>query len=327
MQPERQPRVSVVVPSYNHAPYLEEAIGSALATQLPVEVVVVDDGSSDGSPALLEKWAAEEPRLRVFRQANAGAHVALNRAIWLARGELVTILNSDDAYLPGRIEILAEAFAAEPAIAIAGSWLEVVDTEGKVLGVKEGWRTLPPPWQKPGGIGRLGDPALALLESNFLSTTSNFAFRRGPAGQPVGEPFGEPFAALRYAHDWDFALDRATAGKFHFVEQPLLRYRVHPSNTIKEGAESGRGLMNFEILWLLARHAHTLCRRRQPGHPDLDLIREAAAAMPDFGRRDLLFTLLALRGGGERPSAAYQALLEPEHPLRRRLIAELAKAP
>ncbi len=313
------PTASVVVPSYNHRRFLEQTLGSALATQVPIEVVVVDDGSSDGSAELLESWAREEPRLRVFPQANAGAHAALNRGISLCLADLVLILNSDDVFLPGRIETLVEAFAADPEIALAGSWLEVIDTEGKVLGVKEGWRTLPPPWQRPDGLGRFGDPALALLESNYLSTTSNFAFRRSRVGS-------DPFAALRYAHDWDFALARAAAGKLLFLEQPLLQYRVHPSNTIKEGADAGRGAMHFEILWLLAAHARRVghARREAVGG---DLEAAIAAHLPTFGRPDLLATLLALRGDGERPSPAYLALLDPGHPRRRRAIAALASVP
>jgi glycosyltransferase involved in cell wall biosynthesis len=312
--------VSVVVPSYNHRPYLEEALESVLACRLPLELVVVDDGSADGSQALLEAWAAKESRLRFYPQENAGAHAALNRGIALAHGELVLILNSDDAFLPGRIEAISDAFAADNGLALAGSWLEVVDTRGKLLGVKEGWRSLPPPWQKKDGLGRLGDPALSLLESNYLSTTSNFAFRRRLAGT-------RPFKALRYAHDWDFALELAAAGSVLLLDQPLVKYRVHPTNTIKEGAAEGRGAMNFEILWLLAGHARRLQTARQPLFPALDLEAEIARGLPDFGRPDLLFSLLALRGRDETPPASYLALLDPENPLRRSFAARLAEDP
>jgi glycosyltransferase involved in cell wall biosynthesis len=317
---EESPMISVVVPSYNHRHYLEEALESVLACRLPLELVVVDDGSTDGSQALLESWAEKESRLRFYPQENAGAHAALNRGIGLSRGELLLILNSDDAYLPGRIESLADAFAGDPELALAGSWLEVIDTAGKTLGVKEGWRSLPPPWQKKDGLGRLGDPALSLLESNYLSTTSNFACRRRLAG-------ARPFKALRYAHDWDFALELAAAGSVLLLEQPLVKYRVHPSNTIKEGAAEGRGAMNFEILWLLAAHAHRIRLARQPSFPALDLEAEIGRGLPDFGRPDLLFGLLALRGRDETPPASYLALLDPANPLRRSFAARLAEVP
>ena len=314
------PRVSVVVPSYNHRPYLEEALASALETSLPLELVVVDDGSTDGSTELLGSWAEKDGRLRYYPQENAGAHAALNRGIALARGELVLILNSDDVFLPGRIEVLADAFAADPGLALAGSWLEVIDTAGKKLGIKEGWRSLPPPWQKKDGLGRLGDPALSLLESNYLSTTSNFAFRRSSAA-------GRPFRNLRYAHDWNFALELAARGSVLLLEEPLVKYRVHPSNTIKEGAAEGRGAMHFEILWLLAAQARRIQLARQPSFPAIDLEAEIAAGLPDFGRPDLLFDLLALRGHGEKPAASYLALLDANHPLRLSFAARLAEGP
>ena len=317
--PSLPPVVSVVVPSYNHLPYLEAAISSALKTTLPMELVVVDDGSTDGSAALLTEWATREPRLRVYCQENAGAHAALNRAISLARGPLVAILNSDDVYLPGRLEKLCTALLDQPGCALAGTWLEVIDTEGRRLGIKEGWKSLPPPWQKPGGLSALGDPALALLESNYFSTTSNVVFRRELAGP-------EPFRALRYAHDWDFILRLTGQGGLLFFEETLVQYRVHPTNTIKEGADDGRGWMNFEILWLLAAHARRILATRSVdmGLPDLEA--RILAGLPHFGRPDLLWTLLALRGGDEEIPPAYLALLEPQHPLRRRCIAELKKA-
>lgn len=316
--PPTSPQASIVVPSYNHGRFLEETLGSALATSLDVELVVVDDGSTDDSVSLLEAWSRREKRLRFFPQANAGAHAALNRGVELARADLILILNSDDVFLPGRIEAMVAAFAADPNLAIAGSWLEVIDSEGKSLGTKEGWRTLPPPWLKKDGLGPIGDAALCLLESNYLSTTSNVAFRRSLAGNA-------PFKALRYAHDWDFALELAAAGGLLFLEKPLVKYRVHASNTIKEGADEGRGLMFFEILWLLACHARRICQARQPHYRELDLEEEIAAALPDFGHPDLLFTLLALRGASPRPRASYLSLLDACHPQRTRWIEELAE--
>lgn len=309
------PQVSVVVPSYNHLPYLEAALGSALATELPMELVVVDDGSTDGSAAMLTQWATREPRLRLFCQANAGAHAALNRAISLARGLWIAILNSDDVFLPGRLEKLCAALAENPRLSLAGSWLEVIDTEGRRLGIKEGWKSLPPPWQRSGGLSEFDDPALALLESNYFSTTSNVVFRRDLAGP-------EPFRALRYAHDWDFILRLAGLGGLLLIEEPLVQYRVHPSNTIKEGRDEGRGLMSFEILWLLAAHARRIWETRSPDLNGAELERRIVSGLPSFGRPDLLYALLALRGSGEL-SAAYLELLEPRHPLRRHFIAQL----
>ena len=127
--------VSVVVPSYNHGDFIEECLESALATRVEIEVVVVDDGSTDDTRARIEPFLSD-PRVRFYPQENRGAHAAFNRGVDLARGDLIFLLNSDDAFAPSRIEALCERFARQPELAILSSWIEVVDREGRSLGVK-----------------------------------------------------------------------------------------------------------------------------------------------------------------------------------------------
>ncbi len=92
-----RPKVSVVMPVYNTAPYLEEALGSIAAQTLrEIEILAVDDGSTDGSPGILERMAARDGRIRVFTQANAGSSVARNTALDRARGEFIYFMDSDD---------------------------------------------------------------------------------------------------------------------------------------------------------------------------------------------------------------------------------------
>ncbi|MCG8460583.1 MAG: glycosyltransferase, partial [Holophagales bacterium] len=247
------PRVSVVVPSYQHGEHVVEAVRSALDAELPggpecLEVVVVDDGSTDDSVARLR--AIDDPRLRLFEQENRGAHVAFGRGLELARGELVFLLNSDDAYEAGRLATFVDRFEADPELLFAASWLRIVDAGGRELGIKEAWHNLPPwPRPRPGpGLAELGNPGLALLESNWVSTTSNLAFRRR-IGRPADAPAGDRFAAagrlrfrpLRYCHDWDFLLELASLGRMELLEAPLVRYRTHDRNTIREGAAAEPG--------------------------------------------------------------------------------------
>src|SRR5262249_15626438 len=89
---------SVILPAYNHAAYIEEAVRSVLAQTWPdVELIVVDDGSTDGTLERARELAAQYPqRMRVIAQANQGAHVAINRGLAEARGDYLAILNSDD---------------------------------------------------------------------------------------------------------------------------------------------------------------------------------------------------------------------------------------
>ncbi len=237
--------VSVVIPSFNHAVYLEEAVLSSLnQTVNSLEVIVVDDGSIDNSLELLA--AILDPRLRVISQTNQGAHAAINRGLAEAKGEFLAILNSDDAYHLQRLEVLVNQLKQDSRIGLIGSYIEVVDSQGSHLGVKRGYQSLEP-WSLdyPEHSFRAGDNRYdALLTENYFATTSNFVFRRSWYKE-IG-----PFLPLRYAHDWDFALRVSKQARLELVPEPLLRYRIHASNTIREN----QAAMIFEICWCLAMH-------------------------------------------------------------------------
>jgi glycosyltransferase involved in cell wall biosynthesis len=309
------PSVSVVIPSYNHERFVAQAVESALASEGvdELEVVVVDDGSTDSSLDRLAAFSGDG-RVRVVEQANRGAHAALDRGLELARGELVFILNSDDVFAPDRIRALSERLVAAPDAALAASWIEVVDADGARLGVKRAWHSLPPwpPTARGPTLSSLGEERLALLETNWVSTTSNLAFRAGLVREG-----GLRFSPLRYAHDWDFILAACRRGRVELVESPLLRYRVHGANTIGEGADAGQGPMRFEIMWAVCRHAEQLLRTVAASEPQLaDLRRRFRNAAPTFGRDDVLEQLLLLRGVDREPPVAFDALLDAGHPVR-----------
>lgn len=316
----RAPRFSVVVPAYNHERFVGAAIESVLAQSVDdLEIVVIDDGSTDGTVDRLAPFAAER-RFRLLRQENRGAHAALARGIAESRGELVFLLNSDDRFAPDRLARMGEELARDPGLAAAASWLRIIDESDAPLGEKRGWSNLPP-WPQPvagPSLNDLGQADLALLQGNYVATTTNLAFRRAllPADELVD---------LRYCHDWNFELALARRGGIALVAEPLADYRVHPKNTLKEGAEeaAGRGRMRFEILWVVARHAAPLLGRAVAGGLDAnDLRARFARSAPRFGRLDLLHQLLALADfGGD---AALRELLDEAHPFRRAAIAALA---
>jgi glycosyltransferase involved in cell wall biosynthesis len=217
------PRVSAVVPLYNHAAYIEEAIFSLLAQgTLLKQVVVLDDGSTDDSAAIMRKLAARDARIRFSSQANRGAHAALNTMLAQCDGEFLAVLNSDDAWQPGRLSSLVEALDADQAAGMAWSLVRCMDGDGAEVG--NAWYEAALRFYRDGG-----DLAAALLNGNFVLTTSNLVLRR-TAWQAVG-----PFAALRYTHDLDWVLRALALGvRAAVVQAPLLRYRIHARNTIAE---------------------------------------------------------------------------------------------
>lgn len=101
----KQIKVSVIVPVYNALNYLEDSINSILSQTLKeVEIIFVDDGSSDGSYEMLENYAKKDSRIRVIRQKNAGAGAARNNGLKYAKGEYLSILDADDFYEPDMLE-------------------------------------------------------------------------------------------------------------------------------------------------------------------------------------------------------------------------------
>lgn len=224
---------SVVIPSYNHRRYLVQGVYSALRSPLVSEVLLVDDGSEDGSAELIEKLAAADPRrvrsLPESGTANLGAARRLDQLVAAARCEWVAVLNSDDALAGGRFETLRR-WCRGPVRFLCGS-LVVVDEDGKVLGTKKG--VLEPEYPfplalDPPDLVRRGDLVPLLVNQNFVATTSNMVFTRSLHTELGG------FRDLRYVHDWDFALRAAALGGVQVLPHFLSLYRIHAANTIKE---------------------------------------------------------------------------------------------
>jgi glycosyltransferase involved in cell wall biosynthesis len=163
-----------------------------------------------------------------WSQPNRGAHAAINAGIQRASGELVGILNSDDVYVPGRLKLLTAALDADPNADLAASSISFIDDTGNP--VLNAWYDAAVEfWDQS------HDLAVALINGNFLMTTSNYLIRRRLFDQ-IGL-----FAPLRYAHDLDFALRVLAEGRsIRFVRELLLQYRLHTSNTINEAHERVR---------------------------------------------------------------------------------------
>lgn len=117
----RAPRVSVLLPCWNAASFLERALKSVCAQSFPeLEIVAVDDGSTDDTPRLLEDWAGRDGRLRVVRREHAGLVAALNAGLAEARGELVARMDADDIAHPRRLEWQVALMDGRPEVTVVG---------------------------------------------------------------------------------------------------------------------------------------------------------------------------------------------------------------
>ena len=115
-----RPYVTALIDTYNHESFIEEAIKSVLEQDFPaseMEILVVDDGSTDSTPELIRKF---QPRARLLRKINGGQASAFNAGIPEARGEIVAFLDGDDWWAPGKLTAVTSTFAANADVGLVG---------------------------------------------------------------------------------------------------------------------------------------------------------------------------------------------------------------
>jgi glycosyltransferase involved in cell wall biosynthesis len=136
------PKVSVVMAVYNERPYLETAVRSILnQTFEDFEFIIVDDGSTDGSGEVLDRFEQNDDRIRLVHQENRGVIASLNRGLDMARGKYVARMDGDDISRPERFERQVAFLEDNPEIGVLGTQVDKIDADGNV---REGWnRSLP----------------------------------------------------------------------------------------------------------------------------------------------------------------------------------------
>ncbi len=237
-----KPKVSVIIPLYNHEKFVENAIQSVLTQSYEdLELIIINDGSTDKSEEVVR--SIDDRRIRYFSQTNLGAPNTINKGVQLARGEFVSILNSDDVYDINRIEECVRIFSEDPSFFAVFSHIECINEKGEYIksirGREHVWST-----HTAETSFKADNPnmVLDLLAGNFLITTSNLFCRKS-----VFDKIGY-FSNLRYAHDYEFFLRLCHSYKAHIIGRPLLKYRIHDANTLREDDPG----VNFEVGLTLA---------------------------------------------------------------------------
>jgi glycosyltransferase involved in cell wall biosynthesis len=227
-------KIACIIPSYNHASYIAEAIRSVLRQSLPAErLVIVDDGSLDNSVEVIR--AVKDPRIHLVVQENQGAHAALTHGLELCKDcDFVSVLNSDDRYHTERFARCAAYLERHPDTQLVCTRIRLIDEFGRPVGQLDGrQRRLNRIWSH---LSNTTDFVASLGYGNFTKTTSNFFFRTGAIVE---------FRPYRYAHDYFAALTVALRGTLEPIHQDLLDYRVHAKNTIKS---DGKGAVVQEVI-------------------------------------------------------------------------------
>lgn len=203
-----RPLVSVILPALNAAAYLDRAIESVLGQSYsPLELIVVDDGSDDGTPGVIARYRG---RIRSVRQSRGGVSTARNRGIDLARGSLVAFIDADDEWELIKVDQQVAALRASPEAVVVLNGVRRLGAGRDAVAAPRAGSDLLITLLVDSMV--LGPPSAMLVTRDALRTSGPF----------------DP--ALAQGEDWDLLIRLAMVGPFVIITEPLTRYRVHAAN-------------------------------------------------------------------------------------------------
>lgn len=247
------PLVSVVIPAFNCAAYLEETLGSVAGQTLgDFEVVVVDDGSTDGTKELLDRLA--EPRLRVVAQDRRGPAAARNRGIELARGRYIAFLDADDLWEPDKLELQVQFMEHAPQVGLCftdWTWLQAPPGVPSAFeAARSSLARLP---VKPAGMGWVVTSASLfadyLLRGPIPCWTSTVMVRRSTLA--LAGLFDEHLRGDEDTHLWLRLVKTAPVG---YLRRVLARRRARPASVTTSTVDAEAYAVSADSIASLERH-------------------------------------------------------------------------
>ncbi len=218
------PLVSVVIPTYNMAAFIGQAISSVLAQSMTdLELVVVDDGSTDETAQVVSGFG---DRVSYIHQANNGGNSARNRGVAAAHGRYVAFLDADDTWLPEKLELQLRVFDEYPSVGFVGCGYQVQNHDGTRSHETVVRRNYP---SRDAFVRALQICQILPGSASGVVVRRQTLLEAGPFDQ-----------SIRIAEDWDMWLRLAQLCDVHFVEQVLVTIRRHG------GKPAFRNLANFE---------------------------------------------------------------------------------
>ncbi|MFD0641637.1 glycosyltransferase [Bradyrhizobium arachidis] len=278
------PVVSVVIPAKNAAAYIGETIASALAQDGVVEVIIVDDGSTDDTVAIVD--AIRDPRLHLVRNEASGVSAARNFGARDAHGDWLMFLDADDRLRPDAVATLLTAAKAAPhAVLVYGDY-NTIDSAGRTIGRRELLK---------GRLKPSGNVLERLAGGNFIVNGGIMLIRLAAFRATGGFD-----ASLRYCEDWHCWCRLAATGEFAYVPKLLLDYRLHTANTMNAALRTPH-----DFFPAVARvFADDLILRKLPSGAaprlrqaaEIHLVTYAATQAVRFGRYREAFVYLGMVG-------------------------------
>lgn len=215
------PKVSVFIPNYNYARYLPHCLDSILAqTYQDIEIVIVDDGSTDNSHEVLMEYQRRFPQKIHYHwhpgHANKGVSATSNLAISKAQGDYLAWTGADDVWYPEKLELQVEQLNHDPCLGMVYSYADFIDSEGNVLPGRAGIDIT----SDPNPVGRM-------LQSCHPPAMTTVIRRK------CLEDIGLIDDTLRAAEDWDLWIRVFLRWKVGFIDRSLVKYRIHGNNLSK----------------------------------------------------------------------------------------------
>ena len=207
---QSMPTVSVIIPTYNSAQYVVEAVESVLAqTWQDFEILVIDDGSTDETEQVLRRY--KNP-VRYLHQSNGGVAVARNRGIQESRGRYLAFLDADDTWLPDKLEFQINELQKHPQTQACYSAFTIVDADLNPLGISRSQRQ----------NSALED---LLTHGNIIGSICTVLCERS-----LFDEVGGFDPKLSQCADWDMWVRLAAHTEFLYLDEPLVTYRQHSTN-------------------------------------------------------------------------------------------------
>lgn len=314
-EPDDRPptKVSVAIITYNQRHFLEECLESVLAQDYSeLEIVVADDGSTDGSHALLEQYAERHPGRFVLRLSgeNRGITATANAAHFACTGDYIAWLGGDDVMLPGKIRRQVELMDQEPNVALCYHDLDAFlsETGERLYLFSEKHRP------------RQGGVEVAIRHSTFNGGSATMVRRSAT-------PAGGHDPRIQHASDWLYWVETlAAGGRIAYIDEVLARYRRHSRSVTSQSSQFVRSLLEDhllscaillktmpayapEIFCSFARNLASLGRRTEgPGRWSM-----LALAALIYGGSLLTLPFVALARTRQRPAPAGSAKTEANH--------------
>jgi glycosyltransferase involved in cell wall biosynthesis len=208
------PKVSVIIPVYNQAAFVRQAIDSALFQTLsPFEVIVIDDGSTDETPVVLRAYD-DDPRITMIRQSNQGVAAARNAGAARARGDYLAFLDADDIWLPEKLKLQLERFSGDRGLGLVHVGVAEIDGTGNLLR------------ERCDGLEGKVALDLMLFERSVILGGGSGAM----IPQRVFLELNGFDSRLSTSADWDLYYRIAASYRVGFVPAILLQYRIHGAN-------------------------------------------------------------------------------------------------